>query len=94
MKKLNQLESMRSSINDYSNISKEILGLRKGLQAIKSKILEQKQFLDRINEGVKETTTLIDGFFEKHKNDTEGERSEHEKIQADITKINDEVNEL
>lgn len=61
MKKLSSLEQMRSSIGDFSNISKEIVNLRKKLQSVKSKVDEEKTHLNRINEGVKENTDLIDG---------------------------------
>jgi len=59
MKKLAQLEGMRVSIGDYSNISKEILTLRKQLQSIKAKVAEEKLQLDRINEGVELNNKII-----------------------------------
>jgi len=62
MKKLSQLESMRASIGDYSNISKEIVNLRKQLQSIKAKVAEENLQLDRIKEGVDQNNKIINAY--------------------------------
>jgi len=94
MKKLSQLESMRASIGDYSNISKEIVNLRKQLQSIKAKVAEENLQLDRIKEGVEQNNKIINAYYDKHKNETEGERSEQEKIQEEIQKLSDHIDGL
>lgn len=62
LKKLDHLEGLRASIGDYSNISKEILNLRKQLQSVKTHIQERKKSLERVNKGIDENTALVDGF--------------------------------
>jgi len=59
MKKISQLENMRISIGDYSNISKEIVSLRKQLLVLKAKVAEENVHLDRIKAESETTNQII-----------------------------------
>jgi len=92
MKKLSQLENMRSSIGDFSNISKEIVSLRKQLLVLKTKVAEVNTLLDPIKASIDTTNQVINSYYDKQKDDTQGERSSNETIQEEITVLGNQLN--
>lgn len=83
---------MRASVTDYSNISKEIVGLKQNFQSVKAKIVEKKTHLDRINNELTGVTDIINTYQEKQNNETEDERSDQDKIRENMNKLNDDIN--
>jgi len=54
MKKLSQLEGMRKSISDYSEISQEVVALKKQLQAVNEKMQAENKLIDSITKTINE----------------------------------------
>lgn len=54
MKKLSQLEGMRKSISDYSEISQEVVALKKQLQAVNEKMQAENKIIDSITKTINE----------------------------------------
>lgn len=91
MKKLAGLEQMRASIGDYSNISKEIVNLRKSLQSVKSKLDEEKKHVDRLKQQADECMEVVNGYYDKHKSETESERAEQAKLDEQVKVLNEQI---
>jgi len=65
MKKLDSLETLRGSISDYSNISNQIVEKKKELQALKTKINDEKIRVDQISNRTQELNKIISDHDEK-----------------------------
>lgn len=88
MKKLAQLEGMRKSISDQSEISHEVIALKKQLQSVNEKIMAENKTIDSITKLINEFNDIANKQENEKKESTEGERLDSEKIKKALDENN------
>lgn len=94
MKKINNLECFRSSLADFSNISKEVADYKKKIQKLSAHIKEKKQVLDNLNKQIDSLNNVVNTYNEKVQGDTEKERGEIDKLKEKIKTVHEKIKTL
>jgi len=94
LRKLHSLETLRKNITDYSNISSEMLALKKQLQTVSAKFAEENKAIDLVSTQINAANEIIFKWQDAQKESTEGERSESDKVRKSIEVNNAETDKL